>query len=539
MSARMGTVVAGLVLACTVGAPLACGGRPAYWNEPASAASSSYGLANGVALVDDAAHRVVVLAARPDQELAARALPVGHHVVSAAASTDGARLFVLSAGDTPRRSAADEQPSLTVIDATTFETKATRFPMAQPLANLAIDPLGRWVAAYSGSGTATSFVQNPNEIVLFDLAAPPGPQNPTSRTIRSFGGQPRRITFTPTLHLPGGARRLLLIETDLDVTLLDLDHAFDSPPRPEITVRLTSGADARQVTPAGLVVDDGDETRTDDARIALRTSDDTNVITLQLAPSAAGAPNDFAPTVNLTEVGGIASDIAFVRTDGGLRVAAIVPSTSSAVLVEPDTSLTTQVKLPSSYARISLVTDVVAAGAGTDVALLWSGSSGYATGVAFWTLGKTVGQPYRSIEVVNVSAPVASVRDVPAPNAHLKVLEVGSGSGFFVLDLKARTASPLSSMTTPTLSIAPDGLRLWAYARGSAQLASVDLASLHPVPLTTDAPIDAIHDVAREGGGRSLIAIHASGTVGATVFDALAPDTASSRRAAALLLEGP
>jgi hypothetical protein len=46
--------------------------------------------------------------------------------------------------------------------------------------------------------------------------------------------------------------------------------------------------------------------------------------------------------VNLTDVGGVPSDIAFVRTDGGLRLAALVPTRSAAVLVDPVTSLTTR-----------------------------------------------------------------------------------------------------------------------------------------------------------------------------------------------------
>ena len=77
--------------------------------------------------------------------------------------------------------------------------------MTEPLANLAIDPVGHWVVAYAGSGgSTTSFVQNPNEIVLFDLTQPPGPTNPTSRTIRSFGGSPQRLTFTPRFSSPAG-----------------------------------------------------------------------------------------------------------------------------------------------------------------------------------------------------------------------------------------------------------------------------------------------------------------------------------------------
>jgi hypothetical protein len=527
VSARV-LVLASLVAAVAVG----CGDRPSYWDDPSTAtASSSYGLARRVVLLDDGAHRAVAVTPQANQGLSTSAYPVGHHVTSAGASPDGARLFVLAAGDTPRRSAADELPSLTLLDDGGGDVAVTRYPMAEPLASLAIDPMGQWAVAYAGEGTTTSFVQNPNAIVLFDLTQPPGDTNPRARTIRSFGGRPQRLTFTPTLLLPGGPRRLLLIETEQDVTLLDLDHLD----RPEITVRLTSGSSAVQVAPAGLVVDDGDPKDATDARIALRTKNDTNVITMQLGPSTDGAPNDFTPTINETDVGGVATDIAFVRTDGGLRVAALVPSTSSAVLVEPTSSVTTTVALPSPYDHLSIVTNVVAS-AGTDVAMLWSSAR---SGVAFWTLGVTVGQPYRSVEVVGVEQSIAAVDDVPTPNARLKVLELQQGSGFYVLDLLTRTASPLGTMSAASLAIAPDGLRMWAFARGSTDLAAIDLATLQPVPLVTDAPIAGTYDVARADGGRSLIAIHAVGSIGATVFDALQPDTATSRRYSALLLGGP
>jgi hypothetical protein len=461
-------------------------------------------------------------------------------VTSSTTSPDGTHLFVLSAGDTPRVTTSDELPSLTMIDATTFTTKAMRYTMPEPLSDLAVDPLGHWVVAYAGSTPGASFVQNPNQIIIFDLTTPPSASNPVSRTIRSFGGTPQQLTFTQELTLPAGPRRLLLIETDIDVTLLDLDHAFDSPPRPEITVPLTSGSDAQQVTPAGLVVDDSPPaagtTDTQLPRIALRTTNDTNVYTMDLVASPAGSPNDFVPTINLTDVGGTPSDIAFVHTDAGLRVAAIVPSTSNAVLVQPDTSLTTVVALPAAYSQISLITSAVASSSSTDVALLWSGS-GTATGLAFWTLGNTVGQPYRSIQVLGVSQSIQGVSDVPAPNAQLKVLTTQGNAGFLVLDLVQRTAAPLDTSSAASLTIAPDGLRMWAYESGGTNLAAIDLATLTPVPLTTSPPIAAAYDVARSGTGRSLIVLDGEGSEGATVFDALNPDTATSRRIPALLLE--
>jgi hypothetical protein len=563
-----------LAAACAVGA---CSGRPSYWNTPVDSSPKSYGLTGGVVLLDDASHRVVVLTAQADQQLAKQTLPVGHHVTSAATSPDGNSLFVLSAGDWPRRSQDDELPALTVIalDPMTFQASENRYTMSEPLANLAIDPgkdvkhVSEYAVAYAGTAPTgsfaqnRSFVQNPNEIVIFDLRPGktpnplPGsaidakaPKNPISRTIRSFGGTPQRLTFTPTLNLPASApagvarapRRLLLIETDLDVTLLDLDHTFDSPPRLEITVRLTSGASAQAVTPAGLVVDGNP----DDGRIAVRTSD-TNVYSLQLVPSpslpppAAPLPNDFNPQINLTDVGGTPSDIAFVHADNNqLRIAALVPSTSSAVLIEPTMGAATQVPLPAAYSSLSLVTDVVGPGPGTDVALLWGGQNG-GSGVAFWTLGVSVGTPYRSLDVVSIEQPIQTVLNVP-PGATagdpLKVLETATGSGFYVLDLASRTAPPLQTSGAATLSIAPDGNRLWAFAQGGTDLAMIDFKTLSPVPLTTDAPIDAVYDIARPGG-RSLVAVHAQGTVGATVFDVRNPDSATSQRSTALILEGP
>jgi hypothetical protein len=548
----------GVAAACALGA---CGGRSPYWNAPVNGVSS-YGMADAVALVDDADHRVVLVTALADQKLQTTAVPVGHHVTSTATSADGQRLFVLSSGDQPRRTAADEPPSLTVItvDPATFQATSKRYPMSVALPNLAIDPQKDWAVAYAGSNDTQSFVQNPNEIVIFDLdhdpsasptgASGPNGPNPASRTLQSFGGTPQRLTFTPVLQLPASPRRLLVIESDIDVTLLDLTNSTQPRPPPEITVRLTSGTSAAQLQPAGVVVDGFDPTSAADARIALRAVGDREIFTFSFGPPAAGALNDFAPILNLTDVGGVPSDIAFVRTSAssaGLRVAALVPSTSSAVLVDPDSSVTTQVALPAPYSSLSLVTNVVngTPAAGTDVAMLWNAGNGSSSGVALWSLELAVGQPYFSVQVLGVTQAIQTVDDVLPPNQRLKVLETASTSSFFVLDLSSGTASPLDTASRATLALAPDGERMWAFAQGGMALDQIPFANLNPVEVTTTLPISAVYDIARPpvapglDGGRSLIAIHDQGAVGATVFDALQPDTATSRVVPALLLEGP
>jgi hypothetical protein len=543
-------------LGLVTGIAPACGGRPSYWDTPVTSqgTTTSYGLTKGVALVDDGAHRVVVLTAQGDLSLSEQSLGIGHQVVDVVVSPDQARLFVLSAGDWPRRTLNDELPSLTVIDiADDFHAGAHAYPMSEPLGNLAIDPQGHWAVAYAGSSAATStapsFVENPNEIVVFDLTNPP---SKVTRTLQSFGGTPERLVFTPELQLPGGKgqRRLLLIETDIDLTMLDLDRAFEASPPPEITVPLTSGSSAAQINPAGLAVDGREPTDPNDARFAVWASNDTNVFTLQLVPPTTDLRNDFTPSINLTDVGGIPSDVAFVETQasagstaGSLRVAALVPSTSSAVLVDPDTSVTTTVSLPAAYANLSLVTAVVngtaTTPATTDVALLWNAGANATSGVALWSLGNSVTQPYRSIQVLGATQPIRTAIDVPPPNQARKVLQMTSGAGFYVLDLLGRTAPPLTTAGSAALSIAPDGGRIWAFTPSSTELASIDFRTLNPIPLTTDLGISAVYDVARTDGGRALLAMHAQGASGATVFDALNPVTATSRRTGALLVEAP
>ncbi len=549
---------------CATGACLAplgaCGGRPSYWNDPIASGSKSYGLTQGVALVDDSSHRVVITTVPgPDLQLSLQSLPIGPQVVSASVAPDSTRLFVLSAGDWPRRTRSDAFPSLTMVDfpsASSLTAEAHPYAMSEPLGSLAIDPQGQWAVAYAGQDSATasastsSFVQNPNEIVLFDLDHPP---NTVTRTIQSFGGTPRRLVFTPALQLPAGKglRRLLLIETDIDLTMLDLDRAFDPSPPPEITVPLTSDTTAVQITTAGIAVDGRDPTgQPNDTRFAVWASNNTNVFTIQLVAPTTNDGNDFMPTIKLTDVGGVPSDVTFVETEDlssptglGLQVAALVPSQSSAVLVDPDKSLTTTVALPAAYANLSLVTDVTPSTSsgtnGTDVALLWNASGAAQSGVALWTLNNSVMQPYASISTLGATAPISKTYDVPPPNERLKVLQMTTGNGFYVLDLAARTAPPLAETQTATLSIAPDGGRLWAFEQGGVNLAAIDFVTLNPIPLTTDQPIDAVYDVARADKGRALIAIHEQGAVGATVFDALAPSTATSRRVAPLLLVGP
>jgi hypothetical protein len=241
--------------------------------------------------------------------------------------------------------------------------------------------------------------------------------------------------------------------------------------------------------------------------------------------------------VNLTDVGGVPSDIAFVRTDGGLRLAALVPNRSEAVLVDPVTSLTTAVALPARYQSLSLVTDIAGAGAAVDVALLWNG--GLATdGVAFWELGQTAGRPYRSIETIAVVSAVAAVLPVPQ-HPTLRVLQTASANEFYVLDLQTRTAAPLVTSTSGiALSMSPSGDQVWTFTPSGTLVAATGILDTHPRSLIIERPVDEVFEV-DNADGRFAVILHAGGGGGATIYNATTLDDDTRRLYSSVITGGP
>jgi hypothetical protein len=526
---------------------LGCGDRPAVWSSSTSV--QAYGLADAVILVDAPAHRAVAVTAGADQMLTSTRLPTGRDVLATAVEATGKHLYLLSAGhrgglgDTQ----PDEAPRLTIIEGATQTARAIDLGdvLSDPLDGLAIDPTGHWAVLYAGAGAGTAFVANPNELVVVDLT-PSTTTKPVTVTLHSFGGRPEKLIFAPPLALPTGPAHLLVVQSAQDLALVSLEH----PTTPEITVRLADATAVRRPHPAEIVIDDGDPARMDDARLGIRFDGDNNVMTLQL--EAAAGPNGYAPTVNVADVGGVPSAIAFVRTDGGLRLAALVPARGRAVLVDPVTTITSEVMLPAAYRSLSLVTaaagvaGTAGAGAppGADIALLWN--TGVAqTGVAFWELGQAAGRPFRSIETVGIDAMVDGVLDVPAKDpalAALKVLRTAQAGAFYVLNLADRTAAPLLTASAQVgLFVSPTGKRVWTFVPGGIGLATTDLVTKHVRTLQLDTPASDIFEIARSDGGRALVVLHGNlgAGVGATVFDADMPDDSTRRIYGALLTEGP
>jgi len=247
-------------------------------------------------------------------------------------------------------------------------------------------------------------------------------------------------------------------------------------------------------------------------------------------------PQSYRAAPNVVYVGGTPSDISFVQTDGGLRLAALVPSRSVMTLVDPGTGLTSEIELGAPFTDLSLITSIVGeTDYGSDVALLWSSAS---SNIAFVALGSTVGQPYRSVDVLELEHAVTTVHEIPAPHSHLKILGSPNSADLTVLDLLARTASPISSSSIDTVvSVSPDGERAWISAGGTS-LAQLDLDSLHPRNFILSSRIQDTFDIGRLDGGRALVAVHPQGAIGITVLDAHNPALTHAREYVGVLMGG-
>lgn len=548
MNRSLGKVGAVWVLALSCGA--GCGGRPAEWDVayrpgrddgalPQSSTNPSgstqlRGLTGSVAMLDPALNQLLLFTSPEKLELETTRLPVGKDVVRFETSADRDKLFVLSRGVTPRYKDSDEQPQLIVFDGGVAPSELARYPLQDPYDQLAIDPRGKWLIVHGSEG----LVSNPNELILVELSG----NETTSKTLNSYGGKPERFVFTDELTMPDGSRRrLLIVQREKDLAVIDLEDLA----APEITVGLPQSASGGFASPAAVIFHDAVAGEVN-SLLAVQLENDSNVYILPIQASETDG-RSFSLGANLVDVGGTPSMLDFVRTskDGGLRLAALVPTKKSAKLIDPSSSKVTDVALPVGFTKIRRITDDVSQASGQDVALLYGETTNT---IAFWQLGVTVGTPYRSIDAYDLGINVGTVLDVPNPELADRKILAGTGASpqFYVLDLSERKSFPLDTLTNLTLNLSPRGEQLWAFEPNTRGFARLTFDPLQPSSLYTERPITFVHDFATEVGEteRSAMALHllpsgsGSTTIAATLFDGDAPSTANTRFYSELELGG-
>jgi hypothetical protein len=316
-----------------------------------------------------------------------------------------------------------------------------------------------------------------------------------------------------------------LIETERDLKVINLAQ----PEANEITVQFQQTQTNQIARPAGLTYDDGEPNVDDDARIAVRFEGQSDVILIEMI---ADDDSPFKLLPQLVDAGGVPGALELVRTDQGVRLAALLPQESRAALINPSTTLAELIDLPAPFSNFTLLNrgDDTTAG---DEALLWGPNVPH---VAFWTLGETGEQAFRSVEGLELQVGVSAVVEVPG-DTRRRLLR-GGDNQFVVLDLDRRQAFPMTTQFgNVQLSVSADGLRAWAFQSGAFDFGMVDLQTMHVTAVRSDVEVDRVFDLSR--GNRSLaVALHTQGGIAATVFDAENPDATKSRFHGGVLLGG-
>jgi hypothetical protein len=290
------------------------------------------------------------------------------------------------------------------------------------------------------------------------------------------------------------------------------------------------------------------------AWLAVRLGNDSSVLIYKVVAPAGSSSTSVAFNRNIAALGGAATDIEFVTTPQGLKLAALVPSRQEAVLIDPHTIVTDSIELPAPYERLARVTDEVTTDStaedAPDVALLWA--SGQST-IAFWTLARTATRPWGSLDMRDTQIQVTganSVTEDPDGDLRSRWLLLGSGaSEFRVLELLDRDVRSVVIEDDPSFSVSlsPGGARAWIYSPGNSnEVALADLSGdvlqIPTRPVYIERPVDTVLDIERGDGGNAALVLHrgvmAHGALGATLFDADDPESTDSRFFGGLLLGG-
>jgi hypothetical protein len=478
-----------------------------------------------VVAADTHAKRVAVLVPGVEGTLARTYLPLASPPVQVITSDDGARTFVLTAGVEKTRTAPAIAPELIVIGVAGSSVVEARYPMPRGSARLWLDPLGAYVAVTPAAAGSGALVTNPDALALVKLDAPASATNPVVRSLVRSESVSEAIVFSPSLTTPRGAKRFLLGVGVREVALVDLAAAFTAAPAPDTKVPLTSSGATSSLRPLKVRFDDGDPAATGDARLAFALAGEGSILTATLAANDAPAAgeSDLRAIVNLTDVGAPVSDLDFLATPDGLRIAALTPSRARAVLADPATSLVTPVPLARAYASLR----VLPSSSGSTVLLAQPGGSTGA--VALWDVPRTADQPYRAVEPVVDVAKLASVRPIPGSSTRFLVTGEG-GYELVVLDVATRATTAVDVAGASSVQLSRDGERAYVVpASGATTFAALNLRTFAASPFAAGLPRGAVGELRRADGTPVVAVIHGDAGASLSLFDPQRPEALGVR----------
>lgn len=523
--------VGALSLVAALALSVGCIDRPAGFDQPLDILPP-VSVAGSLVYIDRPAAQALVLdlqAASPTaRRVAIGADPVVTEGRLSATDTPRDEVMVLSRGLRGERGVAPEPGSLTVVPVRAAAGAPRRYTLQSPFNALAQTADGRYGLAYFQPSTAAGrLLFNPNEVALIDLDAAPGESNPRPRTVRSFGGVPNAVEFSPRMNINGRPRTLALVYSDAYVTLLDLDN----PGRAEITVRLTLPEDTRAIRPTQAVFD------TESATVYLRAAASNDIYALRLEPStpADATANDFRPSINQLAAGQNPTDMALIGEADARRLLVVSPGSRDARVIDARANTTLNIPLEAPAHSILLFTgpsprDTTA----RPRALLYSAAN--VSAVSFLELTDLEARRGQNVDTLQLGRPVTAA--VPLTERGVVLLSHPAGNGaagqLSLLDLGRRTAAPiLAEVSLGGARFDDDRQTLWVAPRAGERLGFIDLQSFRPGEVRLDGPVTDVIPLRGDAMGRTRVAaVHAAPGGWVTLLDARAPrrETAASVR---------
>ncbi|MBW2278007.1 MAG: hypothetical protein JRF63_10970, partial [Deltaproteobacteria bacterium] len=306
-----------------------------------------------VAYVDSARDRVIIIDTS-ESKPQVNSYAIGRKAIFATPTPDRMHLAVITRGEEAMvEGQVDEEPHLWLVDASAAGTVPVSYPIGSPFDRLAVANDGSVAVAYfSGSGPdSEGFFRNPNELAIVDLHREADIENPTLKTIRSFGSVPDGVILSPPMAIPGAddptPRVFAFVLALNNLTMIDVTY----PSRNEVSIRLD--IDGAAVRPREMVFAPNTATaylRSDNARDVLEI-----LINYEAPNPESENDNDYRPALAELGAGGGPADIAVYDDAENRRfVLAATPNTHEVVIIDADTAQFATVETPDPIDRVIL-----------------------------------------------------------------------------------------------------------------------------------------------------------------------------------------
>jgi hypothetical protein len=477
-------------------------------------------LDNRLVLIDQPGHRALLIDVAEDPiDASAEIVDLPYDPQLAFRRRGKNEVLIVSFG---RRASSKKDAEPAVLSALDGSGKLREYELGDtPFDKLEQSRDGRFAFLYKGT-QSNRLLSNQNAIAVVDLDADPDDDGAVHlRTLVSFGDSPLDVVFSPVMPVLGEDRRLAVVLSQSNVTLLDLEHLD----RQETTVQLSSGA-GQMVQPVQVTFN------ADASELYVRGagSNDVFVFTLATRPPSEDEPgerphNDFRPFIDQLGVGGVPSDMDLYGEGDGTRLLVLSASASQAAVVETGTSQVTTVDLPTPMSQLYLF-DAPSPRDDTSAerALL------YQTGgnqLMFLDLNDLEERGSRNLEQLFLDNSIQKL--IPMPEEQ-RVLVIHDTSGASLVDLASRTVLPITASTIlQDAEFDAELKRFWVAPVGQPFLAWLDLETGEPRELLLDAPI--MQFVPMFSAGKVAV-LHDSDVGHVTIVDAENPtrENASSAR---------